>query len=176
MVSDCMFGGIFCSSFPHPLKHHDLNPQFFMLLSFWFYLWASSWLGSPHHDFKLQSVQRSLLRLLAGSPVLGTVSCGTTTHPLPCEKNHNPFHPFLQLYKFFWIPPDPCAPSSFMLSHCTHSKLRQLLLRGEVFYCLSWDLLSRDCKSTLTRPCDFPLPYEHCHHCTLHPGCCPDST
>lgn len=58
-----------------------------MLLSFWFYLWASSWLGSPHHDFKLQSVQRSLLRLLAGSPVLRTVSCGTTTHPLPCEKN-----------------------------------------------------------------------------------------
>lgn len=46
-------------------------------------------------------------------------SC-TTTHCLPCGKT--PFHSFLQLYKSAWIPPDPCAPSSWTLSHCTHSK------------------------------------------------------
>lgn len=85
----------------------------------------------------------------------------------------NPLQPFLQLYKSAWIPPDPCAPSSWMLSHCTHSK--QALDTGSCcsgFSCLSWDLFSRDCKSTLTHLCNFPLPYKHFYHCTLHPGCC----
>lgn len=69
------------------------------------------------------SLHRGLCWDGAGSPALGTVSCGTTTRPLPCEKN--PFHPFLQLYKAFWISPNPCALSSWMLSHCTCKKHRQ---------------------------------------------------
>lgn len=51
-----------CSSFPHLLKHHCLNPQFFLLFHFWFYPGANGWLGSAHHDRKVQSEWRTLLR------------------------------------------------------------------------------------------------------------------